>query len=81
MTKLFCTALGSMIFVGLFPELFASPSNHAPTRIEDSTYVYHEDRLADVQVPPLIARGQRVAAILEVQGHEAGDVSYQSVPF
>jgi pilus assembly protein CpaF len=25
--------------------------------------------------------GQRVAAILEVQGHEAGDVSYQSVPF
>jgi len=25
--------------------------------------------------------GQRVSAILEVQGHEAGDVSYQSVPF
>ncbi len=25
--------------------------------------------------------GQRVAGILEVQGHEAGDVSYQSVPF
>lgn len=25
--------------------------------------------------------GQRVTAILEVQGHEAGDVSYQSVPF
>ncbi len=25
--------------------------------------------------------GQRVAAILEVQGHEAGDVSYQSAPF
>ena len=25
--------------------------------------------------------GQRVSAILEVQGHEAGDLSYQSVPF
>ena len=25
--------------------------------------------------------GQRVSAILEIQGHEAGDVSYQSVPF
>jgi len=25
--------------------------------------------------------GQRVSAILEVQGHEGGDVSYQSVPF
>lgn len=25
--------------------------------------------------------GQHVSAILEVQGHEAGDVSYQSVPF
>ena len=25
--------------------------------------------------------GQRVGAILEVQGHEAGDVSYQAVPF
>jgi len=25
--------------------------------------------------------GQRVSGILEVQGHEAGDVSYQSVPF
>jgi pilus assembly protein CpaF len=25
--------------------------------------------------------GQRVGGILEVQGHEAGDVSYQSVPF
>jgi Flp pilus assembly CpaF family ATPase len=25
--------------------------------------------------------GQRVGGILEIQGHEAGDVSYQSVPF
>ncbi len=25
--------------------------------------------------------GQRVSGILEIQGHEAGDVSYQSVPF
>ena len=25
--------------------------------------------------------GQRITAILEIQGHEAGDVSYQSVPF
>jgi hypothetical protein len=25
--------------------------------------------------------GQRVNAILEVQGHEGGDLSYQSVPF
>jgi pilus assembly protein CpaF len=25
--------------------------------------------------------GQRVTAILEIQGHEAGDISYQSVPF
>jgi len=25
--------------------------------------------------------GQRVSAVLEVQGHEGGDVSYQSVPF
>ena len=25
--------------------------------------------------------GRRVSAILEVQGHEGGDVSYQSVPF
>jgi len=25
--------------------------------------------------------GQRVTAILEIQGSEGGDVSYQSVPF
>ncbi|MFW2386965.1 MAG: ATPase, T2SS/T4P/T4SS family, partial [Polyangiales bacterium] len=25
--------------------------------------------------------GQQVSAVLEIQGHEAGDVSYQSVPF
>ena len=25
--------------------------------------------------------GQRVSGILEIQGHEGGDVSYQSVPF
>lgn len=85
MTKLFCTALGSMIFVGLFPELFASPSNHAPTRIEDSTYVYHEDRLADVQVPPLIARGQRVAAIngcTDCHGEDLSGTNFlEAMPF
>jgi len=25
--------------------------------------------------------GQRVGGILEIQGHEGGDLSYQSVPF
>jgi Flp pilus assembly CpaF family ATPase len=25
--------------------------------------------------------GRRVSGILEIQGHEAGDVSFQSVPF
>jgi pilus assembly protein CpaF len=36
------------------------------------------DLVISVQRGP---EGRRVAGILEVQGHEAGDVSYQSVPF
>ena len=46
--------------------------------IEGDQHEYILDSLGPTEQADLLAR---VTAVLEIQGHEAGDVSFQSVPF